>query len=553
MKKHYFRSAVAALLPLLLIAQPVEACTGFIIGKKLTADGSTLVGRTEDLEPNHNKNFVVRERVYNKKGAIFEDAANGFQYPLPEISYKYIAVPDVTPDQGIFDEAGFNEYGVSISATVSASANDKIQKVDPYVKDGLAESGLTSIVLPSVKTAREGVELIAKIVEEKGAAEGNIVTIADKEGVWYMEILSGHQYAAILFPEDRFAVFPNTFFLGHVDLSDTERTIASKDLEKVAKEANSYKEVDGKFHVSQSYNPPLQEADRSRVWSGIKSLDPSSPVKYDDASFDLLHTTDRKLTLRDAMNLQRNRLEGTKYKPQDQMELDGKGIPKKGEFDAVYKYPISNPNVMEAHIFQLKDDVPASAGGGTMWLSMGSPRNAPYLPYYGNILNTYQAYQELGDHYNDRSWYWTISRINDLVAKYPDLFEDGAIRTEMERLESQWMVEQDLSDQEQIALASQPEEASKKATEEGIARAEKTFERLQEIRKEAEQKVADEHGKSALQDLDDEEDAAYEEKIDLVDFDYDYILAAGLFGATLLAIVIYLIRSKKQKGGKQDD
>ena len=55
-------------------------------------------------------------------------------------------------------------------------------------------------------------------------------------------------------------------------------------------------------------------------------------------------------------------------------------------------------------------------------------------------------------------------------------------------------------------------------------------------------------GKSALQDLDDEEDATYEEKIDLVDFDYDYILAAGLFRATLLAIVIYLIRSKKQKG-----
>ena len=32
-----------------------------------------------------------------------------------------------------------------------------------------------------------------------------------------MEILSGHQYVAILFPEDRYAVFPNTFFLGHVD------------------------------------------------------------------------------------------------------------------------------------------------------------------------------------------------------------------------------------------------------------------------------------------------------------------------------------------------
>ncbi len=97
---------------------------------------------------------------------------------MPEISYKYTAVPDVTPDQGIFDEAGFNEYGVSISATVSASANDKI-KGGSLCQGWPAESGLTSIVLPSVKTAREGVELIAKIVEEKGAAEGNIVTIAD--------------------------------------------------------------------------------------------------------------------------------------------------------------------------------------------------------------------------------------------------------------------------------------------------------------------------------------------------------------------------------------
>ena len=74
-----------------------------------------MYGRTEDLEPNHNKNFVVRERTYNKKGEVFEDATNGFKYELPEVSYKYTAVPDVTPEQGVFDEAGFNEHGVSIS------------------------------------------------------------------------------------------------------------------------------------------------------------------------------------------------------------------------------------------------------------------------------------------------------------------------------------------------------------------------------------------------------------------------------------------------------
>ena len=549
MKKKFFSWAIPALMLLTLFPfQAVSACTGFIIGKDLTTDGSTLYGRTEDLEPNHNKNFVVRERKYNKAGDTFVDETNGFSFDLPAVSYKYTAVPDVTPEQGVFDEAGFNEEGVSISATVSASANDNIQKVDPYVKDGIAESALTSVVLPHVKTAKEGVELLAKIVREKGAAEGNIVTIADKTGVWYMEILSGHQYAAIKFPDDKYAVFPNTFFLGSVDKNDTENTILSADLEKIAQDAGTYKEINGSFHVAQSYNPPLAEADRSRVWSGIKALDPNADVQYDDEYFELMHSTSDKLSLRDAMNLQRNRLEGTDFKPQDQMELDGKGIPDKTKADPVYKYPISNPNVMEAHIFQLKDNLPASTGGGILWLAMGSPRNAPYLPYYGNISNTSQPYQEMSTAYNENSWYWTVSRINDLVAKYPELFEDGSIRSEIERMESQWMEEQPAHDSEQISLSEQPEQASLKATKDSMERADSVFKRLKEIQKIAEDKVVAEYGTSALEEIEELEDSDTEETIRLEDFDYDIAIAGGIFVLTVIGIAIYLVKGKNRKG-----
>ncbi|MCY7028728.1 C69 family dipeptidase [Streptococcus sanguinis] len=549
MKKKFFSWAIPALMLLTLFPfQAVSACTGFIIGKDLTTDGSTLYGRTEDLEPNHNKNFVVRERKYNKAGDKFVDETNGFSFDLPTVSYKYTAVPDVTPEQGVFDEAGFNEEGVSISATVSASANDDIQKVDPYVKDGIAESALTSVVLPHVKTAKEGVELLAKIVREKGAAEGNIVTIADKTGVWYMEILSGHQYAAIKFPDDKYAVFPNTFFLGSVDKNDTENTILSADLEKIAQDAGTYKEINGSFHVAQSYNPPLAEADRSRVWSGIKALDPNADVQYGDEYFELLHSTSDKLSLRDAMNLQRNRLEGTDFKPQDQMELDGKGIPDKTKADPVYKYPISNPNVMEAHIFQLKENLPASTGGGILWLAMGSPRNAPYLPYYGNISNTSQPYQEMSTAYNENSWYWTVSRINDLVAKYPELFEDGSIRSEIERMESQWMEEQPAHDSEQISLSEQPEQASLKATKDSMERADSVFKRLKEIQKIAEDKVVAEYGTSALEEIEELEDSDTEETIRLEDFDYDIAIAGGIFVLTVIGIAIYLVKGKNRKG-----
>ena len=549
MKKKFFSWAIPALMLLTLFPfQAVSACTGFIIGKDLTTDGSTLYGRTEDLEPNHNKNFVVRERKYNKAGDKFVDETNGFSFDLPTVSYKYTAVPDVTPEQGVFDEAGFNEEGVSISATVSASANDDIQKVDPYVKDGIAESALTSVVLPHVKTAKEGVELLSKIVREKGAAEGNIVTIADKTGVWYMEILSGHQYAAIKFPDDKYAVFPNTFFLGSVDKNDTENTILSADLEKIAQDAGTYKEINGSFHVAQSYNPPLAEADRSRVWSGIKALDPNADVQYDDEYFELMHSTSDKLSLRDAMNLQRNRLEGTDFKPQDQMELDGKGIPDKTKADPVYKYPISNPNVMEAHIFQLKDNLPASTGGGILWLAMGSPRNAPYLPYYGNISNTSQPYQEMSTAYDKNSWYWTVSRINDLVAKYPELFEDGSIRSEIERMESQWMEEQPAHDSEQISLSEQPEQASLKATKDSMERADSVFKRLKEIQKIAEDKVVAEYGTSALEEIEELEDSDTEETIRLEDFDYDIAIAGGIFVLTVIGIAIYLVKGKNRKG-----
>ena len=549
MKKKFFSWAIPALMLLTLFPfQAVSACTGFIIGKDLTTDGSTLYGRTEDLEPNHNKNFVVRERKYNKAGDKFVDETNGFSFDLPTVSYKYTAVPDVTPEQGVFDEAGFNEEGVSISATVSASANDDIQKVDPYVKDGIAESALTSVVLPHVKTAKEGVELLSKIVREKGAAEGNIVTIADKTGVWYMEILSGHQYAAIKFPDDKYAVFPNTFFLGSVDKNDTENTILSADLEKIAQDAGTYKEINGSFHVAQSYNPPLAEADRSRVWSGIKALDPNADVQYDDEYFELMHSTSDKLSLRDAMNLQRNRLEGTDFKPQDQMELDGKGIPDKTKADPVYKYPISNPNVMEAHIFQLKENLPASTGGGILWLAMGSPRNAPYLPYYGNISNTSQPYQEMSTAYNENSWYWTVSRINDLVAKYPELFEDGSIRSEIERMESQWMEEQPAHDSEQISLSEQPEQASLKATKDSMERADSVFKRLKEIQRIAEDKVVAEYGTSALEEIEELEDSDTEETIRLEDFDYDIAIAGGIFVLTVIGVAIYLVKGKNRKG-----
>ena len=48
MKKIVIRLAVVVLLLSFLPSQVVQACSGFIIGKGLTTDGSVMFGRTED-------------------------------------------------------------------------------------------------------------------------------------------------------------------------------------------------------------------------------------------------------------------------------------------------------------------------------------------------------------------------------------------------------------------------------------------------------------------------------------------------------------------------
>ena len=314
MKKILLRLMFLAMLVALLPVHVAQACSAFIVGKDLTADGSTLFGRTEDYPyapdgGRHNQNYVVVPAKTYKDGDKIEDESNGFTYPHLANEMKYTAVYDSDRDNGSngnFAAHGFNELGVAMTATVSATPNDKVLKEDPLVKDGLPEASLVDLALPRAKTAREVIETVAKVLDEKGSAEGNIIVAADKNELWYMEILSGHQYVAIKFPSNKYAVFANTYYLGHVDLNDKENVIASKDVEAVAKKADSYKtDKDGNFMIAKSYGPDkYMERNRSRTYAGIKWMDPQAKVNYDDEAFDLLREpTDpnKKYTVHDVI------------------------------------------------------------------------------------------------------------------------------------------------------------------------------------------------------------------------------------------------------------
>ena len=481
MKKWLLKLSLVAMTLLLLPIQAVQACCGFIIGRQLTKDGTTLFGRTEDYPyyPNggkHNKNFVVVDAKNYKEGDQLEDESNGFTYPHAASEMKYTATYDSARgdgSNGAFGEHGFNEAGVSMTSTVTAIPNKKVLKTDPLTENGLPEAAMLDVILPRAKSAREGIELLAKVIEEKGSAEGNTVVIADQKETWYMEILSGHQYVAVKVPEDKYAVFANTYYLGHVDLNDTENVIASKDVEKVAKESGSYKtDKDGNFHIAKSYGPEkYAEGDRSRTYAGITLLDPKSKVTYEDDEYELFRSpTDpnKKFTLEDAFAMQRNRFEhlNGRFVPDDQIGVKKQGD--NGSNDAVrkdqYKYALGNENVIDAHVYQINPNLPKSFGG-TLWLGMGPSRNTPYVPFYGNLKDTYEAFKPQTATYDPNSWYWTVWHIDNMAINNQDVF-GKTVQEHWKALEKQLIIEQEASDAKYKALKDNPEAA--KAVEDEV-------------------------------------------------------------------------------------
>ena len=502
MKKWLFKLSLVAMTFLLLPVQAVQACCGFIIGRQLTKDGTTLFGRTEDYPyyPNggkHNKNFVVVDAKNYKEGDQLEDESNGFTYPHAASEMKYTATYDSARgdgSNGAFGEHGFNEAGVSMTSTVTAIPNKKVLKTDPLTEKGIPEAAMLDVVLPRVKSAREGVEFLAKVIEEKGSAEGNVVVFADQKETWYMEILSGHQYVAVKVPEDKYAVFANTYYLGHVDLNDKENVIASKDVEKVAKESGNYKtDKDGNFHIAKSYGPEkYAEGDRSRTYAGITLLDPNAKVTYEDDEYELFRTpTDpnKKYTLEDAFALQRNRFEhlNGRFVPDDQIGVKKQGDD--GSNDTVrkdqYKYALGNENVIDAHVYQINPNLPKTFGG-TVWLGMGPSRNTPYVPFYGNVKDTYKAFKPQTTTYDPNSWYWTVWHIDQMAINNQDLF-GKSIQNHWKALEEQLIIEQKVSDSKYAALKA--DEAAAKAaedqvTEDALARSERLFKQFKQYESE---------------------------------------------------------------------
>ena len=376
-------------------ALPVFACTTILVGKDASADGCAYAGRTSDGAEMDITGLKIFPACDEPGTYEYVDPENGLTLSLPKKNQRCIILPVYAKSPDLWWESGFNDAGVGISATETISIRKEILAIDPFTKTGMSEGNIPRLVLPYISSAREGVLYLADMVKKYGMTSPEAVAFIDDDGIWYMEILSGHEWAAHRLPDDEYACIGNDCLLDFYDPEDSENWMGSDKVAELAKQAGTYTELDGRFHLALSYSTGKRDYSQLRIWASRRYFNNAAPDSYDvKTQYTFSVKPEEKIALQDIFALTRDRHENT---PQ---ATDVTGTTR----------PIGIDRTAQAHIFQCKTGtVPV------MWSCLCAPEFGVYLPVCNNVSSLPEKLMLSTPTYNENSFSWQLRLISDLA------------------------------------------------------------------------------------------------------------------------------------------
>lgn len=382
------------------------ACTSVLVGKAASLDGSTMIARTEDnVRACAPKRFTVTpERRWEHER--FVSAGNGFAMELDGTGLRYTSTPEGDPSEGLYEEAGINAAGVAMSATESTYANERVLALDPLVEDGLAEDALVSVVLPFISSAREGVRRIGDIVAEHGSAESNSVLLADADEVWYLELATGHHWAAQRIPDDAYAVCANRISIQEVDFASDD-FMTSEGIRAFVDE-NRLNPRPGSFdfrRIFGTYTQQDQHYNAPRVWFGQRFLTPEAVQEPEDLDLPFIRRANRLIGIDDVSYVLSSHYNGTPFDP----------LGSEGDERSRARYrAVSLSRTQEGHILQVRPDLPPERAG-VHWVALATTAFSPFVPFFANASAAHPAWERSGERPEVDSAYWLLRTLGMLA------------------------------------------------------------------------------------------------------------------------------------------
>ena len=403
-------------------------CTTILVGKKASCDGSTMIARNDDSGAGHftPKKFVVVKP--EDQPEVYQSVISHVKVELPENPMRYTAVPNAVEGEGIWAASGVNEAGVGMTATETITSNPRVLGADPLVvyqpaedgkeeaPGGIGEEDIVCLVLPYIRSAREGVKRLGSLLEQYGTYEMNGIAFQDPDEIWWLETIGGHHWIAKRVPDGAYVVMPNQLGIDSFDLEDAfgaQKThMCSADLKEfidahhldlsqdgVLNPRDAFGSHDDADHV---YNTP-------RAWFMERYLNPHTckwdgpDARYTPVSDDIpwCMEPEKKITVEDVKYLLSSHFQGTPYDPYASY----------GEHSMRGAYRSIGVNRTDfCALIQMRPGKPAGCGA-VEWLAFASNAFNVMVPFYADVEETPEYLANTTAEVSTDNFYWTSRMI----------------------------------------------------------------------------------------------------------------------------------------------
>ena len=410
------RIAVKPILTLILLLLCLPGmlfadCTNVLVSKGATKDGSTMITYSAD------GSFTPRLLLVPAKNYKADEMIDVMGWEDFEIRGQVKAVGQEYQVVGLI-----NQYQVSIGETTTGGRREL------YNKEGMMDyDGLMFLALRRSKTAREAIQVIDELVKEYGyGSSGESFSIADKKEVWLMEIIGkgpgvkGANWVAARVPDGYITAHANQSRITTFPMDDPENWKYSEDVVDFAVSKGYYDPNSGKpFSFRDAYHGEISAMTKrvcaGRVWAVYNMV---SPGKYSPDYFrgkpgvedyPLFIKPDKKLGVRDVMELMRDHFEGTPYDMTKGIDAGAYGSPyrwrglgfKVDGKQYTWERPISTMQAGFVMVCQSRDWLPDEVGG-VYWYTPDDANTSVFLPLYCGITALPENYTK--GNYDKLEW-----------------------------------------------------------------------------------------------------------------------------------------------------
>ncbi len=414
-----------------------DNCSTIIVGKNASKTGRVLLGHGED-----DMDCIVQvhkvPRTEHKEGEVLTFADGSAVIPQVPVTWGYLWSEMRCPGGEAFADGFVNEWGVAVVSDSCVSTKESTQ---PH-GEGIGYA-LRRLIAERSRTAREGVEVAAALIEEYGYRSTRSYHIVDKDEGWVLQVTVGNNFVARRVGDDEIYYIPNWLTLHEVDFADTDH--------------KKYYWSEGlvDYAVRNGWYTPAVEGDYSDFDFAAVYQGEGSEVK---SNFDRSTNAWKIITGGETLPYRTTAIKAPKKYGMDDIKAVLRSHCMEYE-DLLKEDPTASPHTfygvcrdttVESMIVEFQDDPDLT----TVWRATLRPCVSPYVPWFPSITSAPKGYgwQDVESarlthfcadknefiYHGDRA-YWAFHML-DMTMEMNFSFGEEMVRNEIAKMEDEWNI-----------------------------------------------------------------------------------------------------------------